>query len=73
MLMYQVSVYPFFSLGHVKFYCWLIFLSLLIHRCMFLTTTSGQQKSITTMNNSAVPLITDDFVLFVTKIHGFKG
>ena len=70
--MYEVSVYPFFSLNHVKFHCRHIFLSLLIHLYMFLTTTNGHQKSIVVTNNRTVPLITDDFRLFVTKIRVLK-
>ena len=68
MLMYEVSVYPFFSLHHVKLHCRHIFLSMLIHRCMFLTTTSGQQKYIAATNTRPVPLNTDDFRLFTRKI-----
>ena len=71
--MYEGSVYPFFLLNHVKFYCRHIFLSLLIHQCMFLTTTNGQQISIAATNKRTVPLITDDFLLFVTKIHVLKA
>ena len=45
-----------------------------MHRCMFLTTTNGQQKSIAATNNRTVPLITDAFLLCVTKIHeGLDG
>ena len=41
---------------------------------MFLTTTNGQQKSIAATNNRTVPLITDAFLLCVTKIHeGLDG
>ena len=36
------------------------FLSLLIHQCIFLTTTNGQQKFIAATNNKNVPLINDD-------------
>ena len=39
---------------------------------MFFTTTNGQQKSITSTNNRTVPLITGDFLLFVTKIHLYR-
>ena len=70
-LMYEVMVYPFFSLNYVKFHWRHIFLSLLIHRCIFLTTTNGQQKSIAATNNRTIPLITDAFLLFVAKIHNF--
>ena len=61
MLMYEVSVYPFLALNHVKSYCRSIFLSLLIYRYIFYTTTNDQQKSIAATNNRIVPLITDDF------------
>ena len=55
MLMYEVSAYPFFSLDRVKFYCRHIYLSLLIHRCLFLTTTDGKKKkSIAATNNRTV-------------------
>ena len=41
---------------------------------MFLTTTNGQQKSIAATNDRTVPLITDAFLLCVTKIHeGLDG
>ena len=40
---------------------------------MFINTTNGQQKSIAARNDRAVPLITDDFILFVTKIHVLKA
>ena len=41
---------------------------------MFLTTANGQQKSIAATNNRTVPLITDAFLLCVTKIHeGLDG
>ena len=71
--MYEVSVYPLFSFIHVKFHRRHIFLTLLIHRCIFLTTTNGQQKSIAATNNRNVPLITDDFLLFATKIRVLKA
>ena len=73
MLMYEVSFYSLFSLIHVKYHCRHIFLTLLIHRCIFLTTTNGQQKSLAATNNINVPLITDNFLLFATKIHVLKA
>ena len=73
MLMYEVSVSPIFSVNHVQLHCRHIYLSLLVHRCMFLTTTNGQQNSIAAKNNRIVPLFTDDFLLFVTKIHVLKA
>ena len=48
-------------------------MSLLIHRCMFRTTTNGQQKYIAVTNNRTVLLITDDFLLFVTKLYVLKA
>ena len=57
---------------HVQYDCKLISISLLIYRCIFLTTTNDQQKFITAKNNKNVPLITDDFLLNVTKIHVFQ-
>ena len=73
MLMYEVSFYPLFSFIHVKYNCRHIFLTVLIHRCIFLTTTNGQQKSITATNNRNVPLINDGFRLFATKIRVLKA
>ena len=73
MLMYEVSFYPIFFLIHVKYHCRHIFLTLLIHRCIFLTITNVQQKSIEITNNRNVPLITDDFLLFATKICVLKA
>ena len=70
--MYEVSVYPFFLVNHVQLHCIHIYLSLLVHRCMFLTTTNGQHNSIAAKNNRIVPLITDDFLLFVTNINVLK-
>ena len=72
-LMYEVSFYPLFSLIHVKYHCRHIFLTLLIHGCIFLTTTNGQQKSIAATDNRNVPLITDAFLLFATKIRVLKA
>ena len=43
-----------------------------LHRRMFLTITNDQQKSIAARNNRTVPLFTDDYLLFVTKIHVLK-
>ena len=72
--MYEVRVYPFFIIESCEILLQAHFLSLLIHRCMFLTTTNGQQKSIAATNNRTVPLITDAFLLCVTKIHeGLDG
>ena len=73
MLMHDVNVYPFFSLNHVKFHCRHIFLSLLIHRCMFLTSPNDQQICMAATNNRTVPLITDNVLLFVTKILVLKA
>ena len=73
MLMYKVSFYPLFSLIHVKYHCRHIFLTLLIHRCIVLTATNGQQKSTATTNYRNVPQITDDFLLFATKIRVLKA
>ena len=72
--MYEVSVYQFFSLNHnyeILFQAY--YLPLLIHPYMFLTTTNGQEKSIAALNNRTVPLITDDFLLFATKIYVLKA
>ena len=72
-LMNEVSFYPIFSLIHVKYHCRHIFLALLIHQCLFLTATNGQQKSIAGMKNRNVPLITDDFLFFAMKMRVLKA
>ena len=48
-------------------------MSLLIHRSMCRTTTNGQQKYIAVTNNRTVLLMTEDFLLFVTKNICLKG
>ena len=68
--MYEVSVYP---LDHMKVHCRHIYLSLLLHRCVLFSTTNSQQKSVAATNNRTVPLITDAFLLLVTKIHVLKA
>ena len=63
MLMYEVSVYPFSSLNHVKFHCSHIF-SVVADTSIYVPYyNKWSLKILVATNNRTVPLITDGFQL----------